>query len=436
MKDMIEQFAEQQKQAQERFPAAIQTMKERALKQFIRQGVPNTRQEAWRFTDVSELAEIRWTLPSSAVDGAWHSLIKHLKYWQDGPLAFIFVNGRLIDAGTTTATSHPYPGLEVSPLSRKLSGQDEKYWLSLGRHADGEDHPFTALNTALFQEGALVHVSANQVIEQPIQIYHITIGQEHMAVHPRNLILLDRGSQAKVVETFIGLGDQPCLVNHVTEIVLAENAGLDHYKIQREAGTTFHIHRTAIDQKSDSRYHSLVLSFGGRMERNDLTAMIDGHNVQVELDGLYMLQGQQQVDHHTTLRHRQPRSYSRQLYKGILAGEAKAVFNGRIHVEREAQGTDAIQSNKNLLLSDSAVINTQPQLEIYADDVRCTHGGTIGQLDDEGLFYLQTRGIDRKKASAIMVRAFAGEVVDRIRLPLLREQVEAWVLEHLRWDDQ
>jgi Fe-S cluster assembly protein SufD len=432
MKNLTDNLVELEKRINRDTPASLQAIKKSAMDQFIRQGFPNTRQEAWRFTDVSDIAETAWTSPGHKTEPDAEKILSGLQYYDKAGLRLVFVNGRL-DPALSFTNSVP-DGAELAPFSQALQAQPEQVLTHLTKYADSENHPFTALNTAFFTEGTFIRIKANTKVEQPIYIYHLTTVDQEVAIHPRNLFLFDANSQATVVETYIGRTDSPYFINPVTEIVVGENAIIDHYKIQWEAPASFHINRTVIQQQANSRYQAHAISFGATLERNDVTAVIDGNNVEAGLDGLYMLQGRQHVDHHTLLSHRQPHSFSRQLYKGILAGESKAVFNGCIHVAQEAQKTDAIQSNKNLLLSDSATINTQPQLEIFADDVRCTHGGTVGQLNEEALFYLQSRGIGQENAKNILVHAFAGEVVDRLKAPLVREQVQTWVLNFMKQD--
>lgn len=431
MKPFNDLLAGWEKKNQGRLPEQLQALRQAGREQFIQQGLPSRRHEAWRFTDVEQISEIDWcpapALPLTEVE----ELLRPLTYWDSDALRLVFVNGRLEPHWSTRPTD--IKGANLTTVAEILQGNGKAAWQQhLGRIADSTDYPFTSLNTALFEQGALVELESGVDLERPLHLYYVTVGDGAAAVHPRNLFVFGPSSRATIVETFIGLGGY--FTNHVSEWLLQENAVVDHYKVQREALSAFHVSRTAVHQRADSRYQWHALSFGSRLERTDLTVTLDGTGIETGSDGLYLAQSGQWIDHHTLLHHQQPHGSSRQLYKGILTGEGGAVFNGRIKVSADAQKTDALQSNRNLLLSDRATVHAQPQLEILADDVRCTHGGTVGQLDPEALFYLQTRGLSRKDAVGLLVHAFAGEIVDRIRIPHLRGQVDNWVYEFLQLD--
>ncbi len=429
MKPFNELLAGWEKTNQGRLPERLRTIKQAGREQFLHQGFPTRRHEAWRFTDVEQISEIDWRSAPALPSKQAQELLRPLSYWDSDALRLVFVNGRLEPEWSTRRTD--IKGVSLATVAEILQGNGKAEWQQhLGRFADSADYPFTSLNTALFEQGAFVELEGGVDLERPILLYYVTVGEGATAVHPRNLFVFGPSSRATVVETFIGLGGY--FTNHVSEWLVQENAEVDHYKVQREALDAFHVSRTAVHQQLNSHYQCHALSFGSRLERTDLTVSLDGAGVETGLDGLYLAQSGQWIDHHTLLHHQQPHGSSRQLYKGILTGEGGAVFNGRIRVSAEAQKTDALQSNKNLLLSDRATVHAQPQLEILADDVRCTHGGTVGQLDPEALFYLQTRGLSRKNSVDLLVHAFAGEIVDRIRTPILRGQVETWVQEFLQ----
>ncbi|HPI73043.1 MAG TPA: Fe-S cluster assembly protein SufD [bacterium] len=429
MKPFAELLAGWEKKNQTRMPESLQALKQTGREQFFRQGLPTRRHEAWRFTDIEQISEIDWRAAAAPPLTGAIDLLRPLTYWDSDAFRLVFVNGRLNPEWSTRRTD--IKGLRLTTAAEILQGNGKAAWQQhLGRIADSAEFPFTSLNTALFEQGAFIEVESGVELSRPIHLYYVSVGDGAAAVHPRNLFVLGPSSRTTIVETFIGLGGY--LTNHVSEWLLHDNAAVDHYKVQREALSAFHVSRTAVHQQANSRYQCHVFSFGSRLERTDLTVTLDGAEVETGLDGLYLAQSGQWIDHHTLLHHQQPHGNSRQLYKGILTGEGGAVFNGRIKVSADAQKTDALQSNKNLLLSDGATVHAQPQLEISADDVRCTHGGTVGQLDPEALFYLQTRGLSRKDAVGLLVHAFAGEIVDRIRTPILRGQVETWVHEFLQ----
>jgi Fe-S cluster assembly protein SufD len=282
-----------------------------------------------------------------------------------------------------------------------------------------------ALNTAFAEDGALIEIPRGLVVEEPIHLLFVsTPGTEPAVSHPRNLILAGRESQATIIEAYVGLGDGVYFTNAVSEIVTAEGAVIDHYKLQGESEKAFHVATVQGLQERSSSLNSHNLSFGAALTRNDVNSVLDAEGAECTLNGLFVVAGRQHVDNHTTLDHAKPHCNSHELYKGILDGQAVGVFNGKIMVRKEAQKTNAIQSNKNLLLSEGAVINTKPQLEIYADDVRCTHGATVGQLDRDALFYMQTRGIAREAARDLLTYAFAGDLFDRVNVATVRNRLD------------
>jgi Fe-S cluster assembly protein SufD len=346
----------------------------------------------------------------------------------------VFVNGRL--APEISVPGLLPDGVFVGRLAEALEQDAECVHAFLGRHATFEDHAFTALNTAQFKDGAFVYVPGGMSLQEPIHLVYVTVPQAEPAVTlPRSLIVLQRGSSATIVESYAGLEGGSYFTNAVTEIVQMDGSILEHIKLQREASGAFHVARTEVHQDRDSHLRSISISLGGLLVRNDLAAMLDGPGAGCSLDGLYLAGGRQHVDNHTRIDHARPHCTSQELYKGILAGRASAVFNGEVLVQKNAQKTDSQQTNKNLLLSHGALVDTKPQLEIHADDVKCTHGATIGQIDEQALFYLRSRGVDAESSRGILVYGFASEVLERIRLPELQAQLEVEVLEWLRNSD-
>jgi Fe-S cluster assembly protein SufD len=324
------------------------------------------------------------------------------------------------------------PGALLLPLSRALAERPELDALlqaHLGAVAPTARRPFAALNAAFAAEGALLVLPANVVAAHPVEIVHGS-GETGEARHPRTLILAGAGSQATVVERFEGRPTAPALTNAVAEIVLGAGAVLHHVRVLDE-GEGWHVGAVAAVQERDSQLHSHNVCLGAALARLDIGSRLAGTGAECVLNGLYLAEGHEHVDNHTTLEHASPHCPSRELYKGILWGSARAVFNGRIVVRPDAQKTDAKQSNRNLLLSGQATVYTRPQLEIYADDVKCTHGATIGQLDQEALFYLRARGIGEGEARSLLLRAFAAEILDRIPVPALRQELDRTVAERL-----
>ncbi|MCE2515912.1 MAG: Fe-S cluster assembly protein SufD [Acidobacteria bacterium] len=297
-----------------------------------------------------------------------------------------------------------------------------------------ENEGFTALNTALLRDGAVVHVPANTVVEQPIQLLFVTSpppGGAPVMTHPRVLVVVGENAQVRLVESYGGGGESAYLTNAVTEVVAGPGAVVDHYKTVRESPAAYHIASMHVRLGRAASFSSHAVTLEGAIVRNDAQALLDGEGIECTLNGLYLATGRRLVDNHTTIHHAQPHCSSHELYKGILNGAARAVFNGKIIVAIDAQKTDAKQSNKALLLSEDAQINTKPELEIFADDVKCTHGATVGQLDEDALFYLRARGLGLEQARNVLVHAFASDLLNRIAIAPIREQLEDLLLAQL-----
>jgi len=370
----------------------IERIREEARQRFNDVGFPTTHDEDWRFTSVSPISRTAF-VPSTAL-----------------------------------LPSPVFPkGVEISKLSEAPRDLLEQH---LGRYASVQTNSFVALNTANFQDGLLILIPKGVVIEEPIHLaYESSANGQPTASHPRTLVIAGADSHATIVETYAGDGGA-YLTNPVTEIVAGDHSLIDHYKLQTEGARAFHVSTLQIQLGSNANFRSHSLSFGGALVRNDINAVLS-EGCECTLNGLYLVAGDQHIDNHTCIDHAKPHAASHELYKGILQGRSTAVFNGKILVRKDAQKTDAKQTNKNLVLSEDAVINTKPELQILADDVRCTHGATIGQLDPEGIFYLQSRGIGRVEARNLLIFAFARDIVDRIKVEPLRAQLERILLEKL-----
>jgi Fe-S cluster assembly protein SufD len=334
----------------------------------------------------------------------------------------VFVDG-IFSPDVSNVSDLP-DGVVVSNLVLATASESGAVSKHLGSLAGLEQHPFAALNTALVADGAFIHLPAGVELERPIQLVFVSGSEGRPTLSaPRILIVAEAASRATVVEQHLGDGGAS-LSCPVSEILLAEDAVLDHVVVQEEDSTAHHLAARQIHLAAASRYSGQTVSLGGALARTDIHVVLDGEGATASLDGLYLVDGAQQADTHLTVRHAQPNCESYQLYKGILAGSSRAVFNGRIIVDQDAQKTDANQANRNLLLSDSATVHSNPQLEIFADDVRCTHGSTVGRLDEEAIFYLRSRGIARDGAIRLLTLAFAGEVLERIPVDELRERLE------------
>jgi len=335
----------------------------------------------------------------------------------------VFADGRLVPE-LTRMDGLP-PGVRAGGLDEALASRPDAVEAAIAGTRAAELGPFHALHDALFEDAAIVTIDDGVELDRPLAVLHVARGGRAVACHPTTVLVLGRSARATVVEGFAGAGPGPYLVNAVTDVTLADDARLAHYRLQCEDPAGFHVSRVVSRQGRDSRYHAVSLDFGARLARHDVIGVVDGEGAVCRLDGLVLTDGDRHVDNHTVLEHARPHGDSRELYKCILAGRSRSVFHGRIVVRRGAQKTDAKQSNPNLLLSPQALAHTRPQLEIYADDVKCTHGATIGRLDEDAVFYLRSRGVGAEAARDLLVSAFAGEVLDRIEVPELRAWAEA-----------
>jgi len=317
----------------------------------------------------------------------------------------------------------------VCTIAEALVRYPKQIEAHLARYADYRNQPFVALNTANFEDGLFIQIPKGAVIEKPIILRHASSANgQPTATHPRNLILAGPDSQATIIEEYTGTGAY--FTNAVTEVVAGDHAVIDHYKLQTESPEAYHVSTLQVQLGRDTNFRSHAINLGGALVRNDINSVLS-EGTECTLNGLYLTAGDQHIDNHTTIDHAKPHAASHELYKGILDGKSSAVFNGKILVRKDAQKTDAKQTNKNLVLSEDAMINTKPELQILADDVRCTHGATIGQLDAEGIFYLQSRGIGREEARNLLIYAFARDIIDRVKVASLRDQLEELLLEKL-----
>jgi Fe-S cluster assembly protein SufD len=332
------------------------------------------------------------------------------------------VNGRY-SPGLSSIEDLPR-GLRVASLADVIPAE-------LGTSADTDATPFRSLNEALWEDGAYVHVSKGVEVAEPIHLLFIASGgAEPQAIHPRVLIVAERGSRARVVESYAGSGRY--LTNALSEVFVREDAALEHTKVEEEAETAYHLAAIHVEQQARSTYESNNVAFGGKLARTDLNVAIAGEHCETWLNGAYAAFGEQLIDNHTRIDHAVPNCHSFEVYKGILGDKGVGVFNGKIYVHPDAQKTDAKQTNKALLLSRTATMNTKPQLEIYADDVKCTHGATVGQLDEDQLFYLRSRGLSLVEARTLLTYAFVSEVLEKVSVQPLRERLEERLMDRVR----
>jgi Fe-S cluster assembly protein SufD len=407
-------------------PARLGNLRRQAIERFAELGFPTTRLEEWRFTNVAPIARTRFDLEPEA----WGISPAELdSYTYEGMSQLVLVNGRFVPE--LSRLGDLPAGVLVSSLAQAWIDHPEKVEPHLG-FASFEEHAFVALNTSLHRDGAFLHIPRGVVVEKPINIVHLgNPGTVPFACFPRHLIVAEESSQATVVEQYATVGDGIYFLCPVTEIVIGPNATVDHYKLQRESIEAFHVATFQLLQDRDSNFSSHSISWGGGLVRNDVNAVLDGEGSSSTLNGLYMVEGRQLVDNHMRVEHAKAHCDSHELFKGILEGKARAVFNGRIYVHPGAQKTDAKQTNRNLLLSPTALVNSNPQLEIFADDVRCTHGSTVGQLDELGVFYLRSRGIGEEAAKSLLTYAFAADIVERIKVGAVRPDLEEFLFRRL-----
>ncbi len=402
-------------------PTWLHEIRQAAFDRFVEMGFPTTRDEEWRFTSVAPLTKNLFKPASPKLLS--RGTLQRFMFGHRSEHLLVFVNGHF---SRELSSLPPAPkGLQLDSIAAVLEGRPESLDSYLACHASYERHAFVALNTAFIEDGAFVCIPRDTVVQMPIHLLFVSTSSGTPSVsYPRNLIIAGSNSQARIVESYVGIDGEVYFTNAVTEIVAGENAVIDHYKVQRESVKAFHVATTQIQQSRSSNFSSLSITLGGSLVRNDVNTVLDGEGCESILNGLYMVSGDQLVDNHTQIDHAKAHCSSREFYKGILDERARGVFNGRIIVRPGAQKTDSKQTNKNLLLSEEALVNTNPQLEIYADDVKCTHGATIGQLSADALFYLRSRGIGLEAARSLLVHAFASDITSRIKIDTLRVALE------------
>lgn len=411
-------------------PAWLPTLRKAALARFTELGFPTQRSESWRYTNVTRIAQTDFHLARDASRRPTRDELEALAFPVFACSLYVFVNGRF--APELSSPRSPAQGIRVESLADVLLRSPGCVEPHLARHADFEEQAFVALNSAFLDDGAFVQIPAHAEAAGPIHVVHLSIpGPEPLVSHPRTLIVVERGSRAAVLEDYVSLGTGTLFTNAVSEIVVGEGAHLEHVKLQREGDAVLHVGALHLRQDRDSRLVSHSISLGAALARHDIVAALDAEGADCTLNGLYAAADGQHVDHQTTLDHARPRGTSRELYKGVLAGSARGVFNGRVIVRADAQHTDSRQTNKNLLLSRDAEVNSKPQLEIAADDVKCSHGSSIGSLDEDALFYLRARGLAEPEARVLLTRAFASEVVNHIGILPLRPCIEELLVERL-----
>ncbi|MEQ3663545.1 MULTISPECIES: Fe-S cluster assembly protein SufD [unclassified Olleya] len=398
----------------------IHDVRSEAIKTFEAKGFPTKKDEAWKYTSLNSVLKHDYSLFPKQDNALEYSDIK--KYFLDDidTYKIVFIDGKY--SSNLSQTTHD--GIDVCLMSSAL--HKPKYQLIIENYFNkvAGKEGLTSLNTAFSKEGAYIHIPKNKVVAKPIQIVHFSTGNEAaLMLQPRNLIVVDENSHVQIIERHQSLTDNPVLTNSVTEIVANKRAIVDYYKVQNDNINASLIDSTFVEQKRESHVSVHTFSFGGKLTRNNLNFYQNGEYMDSTLNGVTIIGDKQHVDHNTLVHHIEPNCESHQDYKGIFNDSSTGIFNGKVVVNKEAQKTNAFQSNNNILLSDKATINSKPQLEIFADDVKCSHGCTIGQLDESALFYMKSRGIPEKEAKGLLMYAFSNNVLKSVKIPELKQRI-------------
>jgi Fe-S cluster assembly protein SufD len=432
LQSYLESFSEFMKQSPGRDLAWLRKLRQDGFARFCEVGFPTTRDEDWRFTNVSAIAKSVFHLADNTAGAISHHEIEAQRI-PDAACRLVFVNGRF-SAELSSFDTLP-SGVEVSGLAAKIESDRSSVERHLGRYLNTQRDAFSALNTAFAGDGGYVHVARGTVLEHPIHLLFVSTGNSSdsglLMTHPRNLIVAEAESEVTVIEEYISLDESVSFCNAATELVAGDGATVSHYMLELENRNAFNVSTLRMQQGRSANVSSHSVLLGGALVRNNVHPVLAGEGGECLINGLFAGSGEQHLDNYMLVEHASPHCGSRQFYNGILNDRAHGVFHGRIIVHKDAQKTDAKQTNRNLLLSDNARIDTKPQLEIYADDVKCTHGATIGQIDEGALFYLRSRGIEEASARKLLLSAFAGECLDRMKPGAARSHVERLIDESL-----
>jgi Fe-S cluster assembly protein SufD len=412
-----------------REPAWLRTLRQAGFDRFSETGFPTTHDEDWRFTNISAIVQTNFQLNGNGHRIPTSSQID--PYHVTGAASqLVFLDGRF--SKELSALGQLPAGITVKNLAAQIADAPQTLEPYLGRYLDIQRDAFSALNTAFMEDGAFIHIAKRAGLDAPIHLLFVSTSHDApVMIHPRNLIVAEEGAQATIIEDYVSLGGAPALCNTATELIAGDNAVVSHYMIEREDTQAFNISTLRIEQGRSANVSSHSVLIGGALVRNNVHPVLAGEGGECLINGLFIGNGRQHLDNYMLVEHAKPHCGSRQFYNGILDGKSHGVFHGRIVVHKDAQKTDAKQTNRNLLLSDQAQIDTKPQLEIYADDVKCTHGATIGQMEENALFYLRSRGIDEVSARRLLLMAFASECLDRMQQGPARTHVEGLIHAHL-----
>lgn len=407
----------------------LQPLEQQAFESFNRQGVPTVRHEEWKYTRIGAVLQKGFAFPEGAASITAQDLDAVRLPGHEAANELVFVNGRYEASLSTIRSSE----LTIQSLQQASENEYKNIVAEhLGHSSRYIKDGMQALNTAFVHEGIFISIKDRKIVAHPLYIYHITDARHHsILAQPRVLLHVGEDAQVQLAETYATLGSSDSFVNQVLEIIVEAGALVEHCKLQNDRAGSSQVGTTHFRQVGKSHVHSVTITLNGGTLRNNLNMVLDAPHSEAHLYGLYFVDGQTHADNHTLVDHAQPNCMSNELYKGIMGGQSVAVFNGKIMVRQDAQKTNAFQSNKNILLSEAASVNTKPQLEIFADDVKCSHGCTVGQLDDEGLFYLRSRGISEDTARSLLVRAFVVDILGHIKPEALRTHIDGLIAERL-----
>ena len=418
----IKQFDEFEKSLNGEKASEFHKLRKNAINKFNELSFPTQKDEEWKYTNISPLLKYNFS-PVIAKKKVSSEKINKFLFDKMEHSLLVFVNG-IYSSELSNLIEIP-ESVIVGSLSEELKKNNPVIKKHLGNYAKNENHFFTTLSTAFTQDGAFIYVPDGKIVEDPIHIIFLTKSEkDNVLTQPRNLFIAGKNTQVTIIEHYVSDEESIYFTNSVTEIVADENAIVDHIKLQEESKKSFHIARMEVDQERSCKFSSHLISSGAEISRNDFNARFNDVCGECMLNGLFMIDGEQLFDAHTMIDHAKPYCNSHEHYKGILEDKSRGVFNGKVMVRRDAQKTNAFQENNTILLSDDAVMNTKPQLEIFADDVKCSHGATIGKLNDEAKFYLKSRGIGEESATSILIHAFASDVITSIKIPALRDYLE------------
>lgn len=402
--------------------------RQQALERFVTLGFPTPRNEEWKYSNVRNL--ISHTYNFAGEHAVTPETIREISIPNLTGNVLYFVNGHYEPSLSRVVS--PAEQMTVLPLREAVQNHPELVGSYFGSLTNTKDEAFTALNTAFAGEGIFIHVPKGKVVEESVVMYFINDARsENIGAQPRNLFIIEENAQVTLTETFLTLGDAQSLTNAVTEIHVGKDALVQYYKVQNDSDSAFHVGTTQVRMTDNSHFYAATVSLNGGFIRNNLNIAIDGEHCDAHMYGLYFPDGRQHIDNHTVADHRKPNSESNELYKGVLRGKSTGVFNGKIFVQEDAQKTNAFQSCKNVVLSPDATMNTKPQLEIFADDVKCSHGTTTGQLDNEALFYLRSRGISKDEAMSLLMFAFCEDVITQIKIEPIQEYLKGIITQKL-----